>query len=190
MVWWLFSKKREDKVHPHLKKIESVLKNSFSNIKSDVSTITSHINKHKDHIGNIHKRLDKIEQTVSFLHNKLENAGLEFDIDEDVLVDNKQRVVNNLTTVQKTILSRLSHLQSETSESWVSTKSLTEDIYPEKEYSQIRPMMSDYLNILLDFGLINKIRKRRQTYVSLTKKAVNLIPKNKQKRLIKIINKH
>ena len=49
--------------------------------------------------------------------------------------------------------------------------------------------MSDYLNILLDFGLIYKIRKRRQTYISLSPKALNFIPKNKQKKLIKLINK-
>jgi len=189
MVWWLFSKKREDKIHPHIKKIESALKNSFGNIKSDIFAITSHIGKHNNHIGDIHKRLDKIEQNILFLHNKLEN-NLELDIDEEELVSNKEKIVDNLTTLQKTILVRLANLQTESNEPWISAKNLTEDLYPEKEYSQIRPMMSDYLNILLDFGLINKIRKRRQTYVSLTKKAVNLIPKNKQKRLIQIINKH
>ncbi len=189
MVWWLFSKKSERNIHPHIKKIEQTLKNSFKNIKSDVVAISSHISKHNNHIGDIHKRLNQIEQTVAFLHNKLEN-NLELDIDEEELIPNKEKIVDNLTTLQRTILARLANLQSESNESWISAKNLTEDLYPEKEYSQIRPMMSDYLNILLDFGLINKVRKRRQTYVSLTKKAINLVSKNKQKKLIKIINKH
>ena len=189
MVWWLFSRKREVKIHPHIKRIESTLKNSFNNIKTDISAISSHIIKHSDHIKDIHKRLDYIEQNISILHNKIE-SDLGMDSDEEFITNNKEKIVDNLTTVQRTILLRLANLQIESEEPWISTKNLTEDIYPEKEYNQIRPMMSDYLNILLDFGLINKVRKRRQTYISLSKKALYFISKNKQKKLIKVIKKH
>ncbi len=188
MVWWLFSKKKEV-IHPHIKKIEDTLKNSFNNIKTDISIVNSHIHKHKNHIDTVHKRLEKLEQGISYLYNKLENFNPELDIDEEFII-NKEKIINNLTTVQRSILIRLANLQTESAESWISAKNLTEELYPEKEYSKIRPMMSDYLNILLDFGLINKVRKRRQTYVSLTKKALKLIPKNKQKKLIKIIERH
>ena len=187
MVWWLFQRKKEEKVHPHIKKIEHTLKNSFKNIKNDVSTITSHLHKHKNHITTIHERLEKLEQGIIFLQDKLEPNQ---EYDEEFIEDKKEKIIDNLTTVQTSILQRLAHLQTESDESWISAKALTEDLYPEKEYSKIRPMMSDYLNILLDFGLINKIRRRRQTYVSLSTKAINLIPKSKQKKLIKIIERH
>ena len=196
MVWWLFQKKREDiSSHPHLKKIEGALKSSFNNIKGDISSITSHIHKHKGHITEINKKLEQLEKNIVYLHGKLEKESVKKEEDmelaeEEYSEDNKEKILNNLTTVQTSILRRLAHLQTETDESWVSTKNLTEDLYPEKEYSKIRPMMSDYLNILLDFGLINKVRKRRQTYVSLSTKAINLIPKSKQKKLIKIIERH
>ena len=39
MVWWLFSRKKEGSFHPHIKKIEGILKNSFENIKNDVYKI-------------------------------------------------------------------------------------------------------------------------------------------------------
>lgn len=196
MVWWLFSKKKEDiSSHPHLKKIEGVLKSSFNNIKGDISTITSHIHKHKGHISDINKKLEQLEKNIVYLHGKLEKEPVKSEEDmeldeEEHYEDNKEKILNNLTTVQTSILRRLAHLQTETDEPWVSTKSLTEDLYPEKEYSKIRPMMSDYLNILLEFGLINKIRKRRQTFVSLSKKALDLVPKTKQKKLIKILSRH
>lgn len=190
MVWWFFSKKREENIHPHITRIESTLKNSFNNIKSDISAISTHMHKHEDHIQSIHKRLDKLEHSLLFLHNKLDSNESSIDVDEEFTATNKTKVVDSLTTVQKSILVRLANLQSESNESWISAKNLTEDLYPEKEYSQIRPMMSDYLNILLDFGLINKVRKRRQTYISLSKKALHFIPKDKQKKLIKIIEKH
>ncbi len=189
MVWWLFFKKREEAIHPHLKKVEFTLRNSFNNIRKDISAISSHITKHEDHLQSIYKRLEKLEQGMHILHNNVE-ASDNLEVDSEFIADNKEKVVDNLTTVQKSILLRLAHLQSESDEPWISAKNLTEDLYPEKEYSQIRPMMSDYLNILLDFGLINKIRKRRQTYISLSKKSLNFIPKSKQKKLIKIIEKH
>lgn len=192
MVWWLFSKKEEK--HSHIKKVESTLKNSFDNIKSDIYIITSHVHKHKGHIKELNQRLEKIEHNIAFLHGKLDKKEAihldpELDTEEEYYDTSSENIIDNLTTVQKSILLRLAHLQTETNELWISSKNLTEDLYPEKEYSKIRPMMSDYLNILLDFGLINKIRKRRQTYISLSKKSLSFIPKNKQKKLIKIFQR-
>lgn len=196
MVWWLFSRKKEDSLHPHIRKIESTLKNSFENIKNDVFKITSHITKHGDHIEDIKERLTKLEHNLSFLHGKLDNYKEEeideeeyYDVNEGLISDGKEKIIDNLTNVQMSIITRLADLQSEAEESWISAKNLTEDLYPEKEYSKVRPMMSDYLNILLDFGLIYKIRKRRQTYISLSPKGLNFIPKSKQKKLIKLVNK-
>ena len=61
---------------------------------------------------------------------------------------------------------------------WVYMKDLTRDLYPTKEYQDVKSMVSSYTDKLLDYGLILKQRKGREVMLSLTKKATYLLKKN------------
>ena len=69
-------------------------------------------------------------------------------------------------------------------------KHLSEELYPEKEYNDVRSMISDYVNLLNEYGLVKKTRKGRQIFVSITEKGSIFYDKAKRKKLLTIINKH
>jgi predicted transcriptional regulator len=68
-------------------------------------------------------------------------------------------------------------------------KQLSEELYPEKKYNDVRSMMSDYINLLSEYGLVKKIRRGRQIFLSITEKGIAFFDKNKRKKLLKVLNK-
>lgn len=182
MVWWLFKKHKEQHSFDLLKRIENGLIHSFSLIKEDMITVTKKLDHHDNHIKDIHRRLDILENSIAQLR-----PGEPEIQEHEPEPEGKQLVWEDLTDVQQSLFWRLGTLQIEANQPWVSIKYLTEELYPNKDYRSVRSMISDYINILVDYGLLKKSRKGRQTYTALTKKGINFFDKNKQKRLLQLM---
>ena len=93
---------------------------------------------------------------------------------------NIAKLLENLTDVQKSILMTLLQVTKELPTGWISLKELAAEIYPNKKYSDVRTMMSEYTDKLLDFGLINKRRKGREVVIALTNKTKDISFNNKE----------
>ena len=96
----------------------------------------------------------------------------------------------DLTTIQQNIFLRLGLLQIESSQKRIAMKHLSEELYPEKEYNDVRSMISDYINLLNEYGLIKKTRKGRQIFLTVTERGTVFYDKEKKKKLLDVLNKH
>jgi hypothetical protein len=79
-------------------------------------------------------------------------------------------LVEELTDTQKSMFYRAGLLLQESGQEWIALKSLASDLYPEREYDQVRSTTSEYVNVLVDNGLLDKKRRGKHTLISLTKK--------------------
>ncbi len=179
-MWWLFRKKESIKeVKEELEKIKSSLKNSFNYVKKDMSHLKSRINNHDINIVELHNILQEFQQ------DSPKDIKKELSLDEIELSETSIDILENLTNLQKSILLRLKLLSKETDQEWITMKLLTQDLYPNKNYNDIKSMVSTYTDTLLQLNLIQKKRKGREIHLSLTDKTHQILPK----KLIKIKNK-
>ena len=188
MVWWLFRKKKEHPYLGFLKKIEEGLIHSFGLIKDDVLSITKKLEHHDNHLEEIKQRLTRLEEMGVEEEKPLMEEIKEPKIEESEIIG-KNLVWEDLTEVQQALFWRLGTLQIESNQPWISTKYLAEELYPNKDYRSVRSMISDYINLLIDYGLLKKTRKGRQTYTTLSKKGIKFFDKNKQKKLLQVLEK-
>lgn len=203
-MWWLFSnKKRDDSgIHTYhllskIKTIENNLKNSFFNIKKDISKINSSVYHHDNTIAHLKERVLLLESHLQNIkpqkESKVEKEN-EYYVDLPKIQENKKSILTvkweDLTNIQQNILLRLGLLQIESTQKKIAMKHLAEELYPEKEYNDVRSMFSDYINLLNEHGLIRKSRKGRQIFVSVSERGSIFYDKAKRKKLLDIINKH
>jgi hypothetical protein len=186
-MWWLFKKKKEDNRWDEL---HSTLKKSFSHIKKDITEITEKLNKkedkHNEHLLILQRRIDRIEGAISGISKiKIEAPKTEIQEKKEPPEEVPPELWENLTNLDRSILMRASILLKENSQEWITMKYLTQELYPDKSYSSIRSLMSNYTDNLVDLGLIHKKRKGRQAYITLTKKAQSTLPKKQIKKEVK-----
>lgn len=193
MGFFDFLRKKEDSALTKLRNIENSLVNSFSHIRNDISKIYKDQRGHKHMFHNIMQRLEHLEERISDMKfmstsSKLEEPKEEIIESEEEL---KKRGIKweDLTETQQAIFKTLAIIQLESSQKWVSMKSVAEELYPNKKYNSVRSMVSDYINLLTENGLVKKMRKNRQTYISITKKGLNYFDKKQRKKLVSVINK-
>ncbi|MDP4012713.1 MAG: hypothetical protein Q8R00_03865 [Candidatus Nanoarchaeia archaeon] len=89
--------------------------------------------------------------------------------------------MDQFTDTQKAIFSRLGIIQKESSQPWIPLKHLAHEVYPEKEYNDVRSTLSEYMGLLSDAGLIKRTRKGKQTFVSVSEKGKQLFADNRKK---------
>ena len=70
-----------------------------------------------------------------------------------------------------------------------SRPALAQDLYPGKPYDKVRSTVSEYIGILVDAGLLHKMRKGKQTYIATTQKGQDFFQKNNPKQKKKPIAK-
>lgn len=87
---------------------------------------------------------------------------------------NIKSMLRSLTDTQKMMFIKLYSLQRESGGS-VPFKALAEEIYPGKEYGDVRSTISEYLTLLSEWGLVSKKRTGKQSFVSVTPKGEELI---------------
>jgi len=211
-MWWLFSNKKRGSVinydlhlHSRIKNIEESLKNSFFNIKKDITKINSFLYHHDNNIAHLRERvlflesklkdLSEQEGSKKYIEEKLQKEEKIFEkqeLPEKSEKKSTQLLVKweDLTTIQQNIFLRLGLLQIESSQKRIAMKHLSEELYPEKEYNDVRSMISDYINLLNEYGLVKKTRKGRQIFISITEKGSVFYDKTKRKKLLDVINKH
>ena len=187
MFFGLF-KKREDK----LDNIHTKLHTSFINVKKDIEGISKWIThfkaKHYTHdqnYENLNKEIHNIKEEIRYLKNLFiahYQTKEEPKINKEEILQPipQEKILESLTLTQKELLKALARILYEHDIESVSLKEIKEEYYPEKSYSEVRTTISQYLDILIELGLVNKKRKGRQTYVSLTEKGKRLLPNYKK----------
>ena len=162
-MWWFFRKKEDTK----WKELHGSLKKSFLNIKKDMQKIKDSIEEHDNHIINIKDQLAGLRvQTSEDINNN--------DLDLEVV---EGKIEEGLTNLQKSLLLQLKILSTESAQEWITMKYLTQELYPQKDYNDVKSMISNYTDALLHLGLVRKKRKGRQIHLSLTPKAEEILPK-------------
>ena len=204
-MWWLFSNKRsgDSSYNIHLfskiRTIEENLKNSFFNIKKDIHKVNSVVFTHDDKINHLKERVQYLENVLRNLKDlnfeeEPRQKSKKKEIDDSPIQTN---FVNNpivkwedLTNIQQNLFMRLGLLQIESGQRRIAMKHLAEELYPEKKYNDVRSMISDYVNLLNEHGVIKKTRKGRQIFVSITEKGLIYYDKVKRKKLLDLMKRH
>ena len=202
-MWFL--KKGLNRDTPGYQQINSNLKESFARIKRDIQATRDWITYFKDHeadhevrLKDIESKLEEIGQVLEYMQQAQETHEKK-KIDRVVIVDEEEesenakneempaKILNDLTDTQKAIFLRLGTLLYESSQEWITTKALAQEIYPDKSYDKVRSTLSEYAGILIESGLIRKKRRGKLTYISITEKGLNLFEKSKKSKLKKIL---
>lgn len=178
MVWWLL-KKRDDEAHKKIDHIHNSIQGSFGNIKKDIEAINEHIKRHNSHSESFHKRILSIENRISqieqyFLEEKDEESNEEEGLINKIRITNMPDFLDELTETQKRIFFGIHEIESEIKQA-VSLKSLATLLYKDKDYEQIRPLLSSTLTLLKELNLIDKKLVGKRVYISISphgKKAI------------------
>ena len=207
-----FSKKREElfpEYHEDLAQINANLRHSFIKIKEDISAIRAWIeyfeSQHKDHknkFKHMETKLAQLNEVISYtfltqaqqpqkqLHRQEEK--LEEEIEEVLEQAPKPaylKLIEDLTETQKMMFYRLAVLLKEADQDWMTMKALATDLYPNKPYDQVRSTTSEYVNVLIESGLLEKRRRGKQTYIGITDKGKQLVKKAQQEEPQKVKNR-
>lgn len=172
-MFWFFNRKKKEENH-RWTSLNISLSKSFDNIKGDLEQVRTVISTNKDELQ---QNMAQINARLNYLEGKIEGVtkislqqgkktGKNDSGEEEVDVFNP--IWEDLTNLQRSMLIKLAILQKESSQSWINMKFLTQELYPNKDYSSVRSMISNYTDILEDRGLIKKKRKGRETFITLT----------------------
>lgn len=206
-----FSKKREEDNNEYredLERLNANLKHSFIKIKDDIKAIKEWIDyfesQHRDHknkFRHVENKLAQIDETVSYVllsppKEQIKITQQQERLQEEVKEMLEQaptpqylKLLDDLTETQKSMFYRLALLLKEAGQEWMTMKALATDLYPDKPYDQVRSTTSEYINILIESGLLEKRRRGKQTYITITKKGQQLLEKSKHEITQKVKNR-
>jgi len=165
MVWWF--KKRDEEAHNRIDQLHEAIQKSFLNIKKDIENI--HKN-HSEKSTSLHERLLALEQKIG----QMAYSFSEEEPEEELILTKTSGLLKDLTPTQKRMFFALYEIEEEINEA-VSLRSLASLLYADKKYDQIRPMLSTFLIVLEDLGLIKKSKVGRQLYISVTSRGKKII---------------
>lgn len=197
-MFWFFKKRENKEVHAKIVDIEKSLQSSFRNVKTDMETLSSHIEESRLHHHNHKNKLDLHDQKIKAIESKIDTILImlkkEHNIrpqqkPEEALSEenfDKDQIIENLTSNDKRLLTIIYHLQKQLNGNPISFKSLASMAYAGQDYVKIRSTISQYLNTLYKFGIIDKRRHGREALIYLTEYGQSLIEgKIKQENKIK-----
>ena len=183
MVWWLL-KKRDEEAHKKIDHIHNSIQGSFGNIRKDIEAINGHIKQHNNNSESFHKRLLALEQRLMKIEEHFIEEAEDESVEESIKVK-KEDFIGDLTQTQKLIFLTIYELEKQIGQE-ISIRSLAEVLYKEKEYDQVRSMLSRFISELTDMSLVKKKRTGKQVFVSTTaqgaKIAKQTIVENKRKK--------
>lgn len=198
---WFFKKREEPRpaYSEEIARINTNLKHSFLKIKEDIKTIKAWIeyfeNQHKDHklkFKHLENRLTHLDEMLSYsvlapkkVERKVREVEEELSEEVEEILEQAPhptylKLLEDLTETQKTIFYRLALLLRESGQEWITIKNLATDLYPNKPYDQVRSTASEYVNILIESGLLEKRRRGKHTYVAVTEKGKKLVEKTQK----------
>ena len=204
MVFSFFKKKRDDEAHTKIDNVHKILKESFSNVRKDINELgkwqkdlqSSH-KKHYLNLEQIELRLKRLERQIDSLAyeepKEKKSKEIKNEFEQATIIDNEmiKDTLKSLTETHQKIFITLFQLQRQLGTNKVSYKSLANVLYNNKSYAEIRSTLSQYLSFLGDYGLVEKARKGKESYVGITEPGFDLIEAiNKENPNLKIKRKH
>ncbi len=186
MFFW--RKKREIEFNYKWQLLQYALKNSFSNVKGDIDSLVSTQISTEKRFEEIFARLNRVEailETVSTIALTKEQPLIQpikqlpekpQQLTKQDKLEVWQRAFESLTETQKSFFIRLSVLLKESNTGWLPMKLITQDLYPNKAYEDIKPMISIFVKNIEELGFIEKTRKGRQIFLSITERGKSLLP--------------
>jgi hypothetical protein len=203
MGFLFFGKKKSVKAAlDNINHISDNLKHSFTRIKSDIKVVRDWLSffktkneEYEDRFKNLDSRIDELGQVITYLTQKdqiyeqqIQNTPKPqkekpyYEIGSNSMPPIAEKtLIDDLTETQKIMFFRLGAFQRESGQQWTSLKVLAQDLYPGKPYDKVRSTVSEYVGILVDAGLIHKMRKGKQTYIAITQKGQEFFKKNNPK---------
>lgn len=191
-----------------VEELESSIKNSFQNMRSDMSQVSQWIihfkTKHEDHtkkMEDLHSRLTILEDLLAAKGAVVGTQGqkvrvLETEEDEEEEANPVRAEIESssspptqtqwdeLTPTLKVVCEKLRGLKKESPRGWVSMKSITREMYPLKEYSDMRSTISQFISTLEAHGFVERKRVGKQAFVHLLdikKEKKSVIKENERK---------
>lgn len=166
---WFFNKRKNK-----LDEIEQKLNKSFLHIKSDMSYLFDKIKEQENELNEI-KTLVSTTEIIASAQEQEPTKVIAFSDgeEEDYTLKN---TYETLTNIHKALLLKLGLLIKESPGSWVPMKVLTREMYPNKHYENVKSMISNYTDNLLNLGFIQKKRIGRQIVITLTGKGNQCLP--------------
>jgi len=204
-------KKESDDLEQKLTSIDRNIANSFSAVKDDFRSMKKWIEHFDETDKKHDEKLYELKGEVRYLreilrdirdqqtipsrtqepsrvevhevqHQQKRQPIVEDIIEEEEVQQEPARIdLDQFTDTQKAIFSRLGIIQHESSQEWVPLKHLAQELYPEKQYNDVRSTISEYVGLLSDAGLVNRSRKGKQTFVSVSKKGAQAFSNKKKK---------
>ena len=161
-----------------LEKIHSSLTNSFNNIKKDIDHLKEQHNlKKEEHdlkISELHNSIllleNKVANIISIVsrsNSQTINKEEDYDI---IILPEDIKTWDTLTTVQQDMFKVICTELEEAGKRSITMREFSRVYYPDKDYGDIRSLISTYTDKLEELGLIKKMRKGRDVYLVLTKK--------------------
>ena len=195
----LFQKKRYV-THDEFERLNNNLKIAFFKVKEDISAIKlvlnnlfEHNEENRQDLKKIESRLDEISEVISYISEDKNIAAQKQIKKDDQPETTSDNLFEDLTETQKSIFLLLTKLTKESGQEWIPIKSLAREGYPNKEYKDVRSTLSEYISILMEYGLVKRKRNGKQSFVSVTNNGTKLIEKSgveievKQKKKNKLI---
>ena len=193
----LFSKSRtEDSLDRKISGINENISSSFKKVKEDFQSIGKWIQhfekndqKQEDELLNLKSEIRYLRALLKERHPVVENVReivkkepvIEDVVAEDFEESNSTNPLEHFTDTQKAIFSRLGVIQKEGSQLWIPLKQIAQEIYPDKQYDDVRSTISEYMGLLSDAGLVKRVRKGKQTFVSISEKGSKFFVDNRKK---------
>jgi chromosome segregation ATPase len=181
MFGWF--KKRDDK---RVDELESSIKNSFQNMRTDMSHVSKWIThfktKHEEHhtkIEDLHKRIELLEELLAVKNAVSSKIPQKVRVKEENLDELEEELpeISNekeLPEAQMRVCECLAALQREEPNSWSSLPKLAAEVYPGRDYEQVRSAILQLVNVLEAEGFVAKKKVRKSVYVYLRKEKANL----------------
>lgn len=178
MVWWFFKKKDDEERWIQL---HESLNNSFQKIKEQMAQTHKKVeyghDVHSKTLSHLDLRIAKLER-MTYLITERKEPFYSIDPPEfNIQASKEELLIDSLSSLHKKIVSTAHRVGKENGNKWITMKKISEECYIGKKYSDIKSTLSTYTDNLVELNLLNKKRKGRNTYLSLTEKAIHLLPK-------------
>lgn len=166
----------------HLKEFDNSQNKKIESLERQLAIVLKKLESHEQVINSHGASIEAINVPTEEIYEEQEIESEPEEIQEEpgfILPKGTEKIaiksmINSLTETQKIMFIKLLSLQRE-SGGWVPFKTLAEEIYPEKEYGDVRSTISEYLTLLSEWGLVTKKRTGKQSFVSVTQKGEELI---------------
>jgi len=166
--------------------LDRSVKQSFLNLRRAMEHVSKWLyhfkaknEKYEKQIQDIMYRLNNIEMHLDRFSNSEQGPSLIISKEKPEQLPN-DTLWESLTETQQKICWKIAVLQKEMPNQWISLKCLAQEIYPDRDYSQVRSTLSQFITALEEMGIVQRKRKGKQTYVYSTSKNPCL---NKKRRI-------